>query len=97
MTLSISAQAPTKSGAVKAATEKLDTAIDHQPVYRRSRHAIIAAIHLYADLVVDDPTRDILINVVASLSWEPVVGGGDEPEINLASIHCTVTQADSDD
>ena len=78
-----------KAAAKARAVTELDEIVRVQPAHKHDRAAALAATHAFIDLLADDDTKDIRINVHGSVSWnhnpdDPY--GEKSPPLTVASM-----------
>jgi hypothetical protein len=83
----------TKAGAKARVAAELDEVVRVQPAHAQDRSAALAAAHAYIDLLADDDTKYIRVNVNGSVSWphdadDPY--GQNNPPLSNASVGVTV-------
>ena len=59
----------TKAEAKERVTTELVTVVSVQPVHAQDRDAALAAAHTFIDMLADDDTKDIRVNVHGSVSY----------------------------
>jgi hypothetical protein len=75
MSYSFSFQCATKHEARSLAREHFNEVVNAQPVHVQDREIALEALDLYLGALVDDDTRDIMVNMhgAVSYSWMPDV------------------------
>lgn len=59
----------TKADAKERVAAELDEVVRFQPVHAQDRTPALAAAHAFIDLLTDDETKDIRVNVHGSVSY----------------------------
>jgi hypothetical protein len=59
----------TKAEAKDRVATEFDTIVSVQPVHKRDRNAALAATHTFIDMLADNDTKDIRVNVHGSVSY----------------------------
>ena len=96
MSYSFTVRAPNKAEARLAVASKFDEAIGHQVCHQRDKVQALSAAYAFIDLLSDDDSKDINVNMSGSLSgtWS----GSDVTVISVANVsisagHIARTQA----
>jgi hypothetical protein len=89
MSFSFDFTAPTKDEAKARATAELDEVVRVQPAHAQDRAAALAAAHAFIDLLADDDSKDVRVNVHGSVGWnhnpdDPY--GANNPPLTHASV-----------
>jgi hypothetical protein len=86
MSYSFNIRAASKANARERAAQEFDSVVASQPVHAQDRTAALAALDAYLDLLVDDATRDIIVSVNGSVSydWAPDVEATAVPLTNAS-------------
>lgn len=89
MSYSIAVTAATKDEAVLKVAAELNKVVEHQPSHRHDKQQALNAAMAFIDILPDDDTRDVHVNMHGSLSgpW----ADGDYTSISSASVGVTAT------
>lgn len=82
----------TKEEAKARVASELDQVISTQPVHAKDRDAALATAVAFIDLLNDDDTKDVRVNVHGSVGWTYDPGdpsGESNPPLNNASVGVT--------
>lgn len=92
MSYSFTVRAPNKTAAKAAVVEKFDQAVGNQKCHERDRAQALAAADAFVDLVADDDSKDVYVNMAGSLqgTWE----GSDVTRISSANLSITAALMD---
>ena len=69
MSFSFTVKGPTKHKVKVRAREAFADVCRSQPVHETDREAVMQIVDMYVDMLSDDPTHDISLNVHGSLMW----------------------------
>lgn len=78
----------TKAEAKERVAAELAGVVNFQPAHAQDRAAALAAAHAFIDLLADDDTKDIRVNVHGSVGWNhnPDDPYGEKSPLTHASV-----------
>lgn len=74
MSYSFSVRGSNKSEALQKAKDEFDRVVQTQPAHQADRDQAIAATEAFVNVLTDDDTKDIALNVTGSVSWRDADG-----------------------
>jgi hypothetical protein len=90
MSYSFNFRVATKADARERAKVELAAVVASQPVHAQDSEAALATLDAFLGLLVDDDTRDIVVAVNGSVSWD-YVSDADQAAVPLTSASVGVS------
>ncbi len=91
MSYSFSVRASNKAEAKERVDAELAKVVESQAIHARDRAQAQHVAEAFIDLLVDDPERDIDVNVHGSVSWRDTLVAGQEGEAVLIAAGVAVS------
>jgi hypothetical protein len=92
MSYSFIVRAANKAEAKQLVSDELQKVVDAQPTHKADRAQAQAVAEAFIDVLEDDETKSVQVNVHGSVAW---IGVTDDPSFTSASVGVTASLIDA--